>query len=48
MIRTAEIATAALQAGYNVVLDKPMTRTLDEAIALSECVANATLEKFLG
>ena len=37
----AEIATAALQAGYHVVLDKPMTRTLDEAIALSECVANS-------
>jgi predicted dehydrogenase len=37
----AEISTAALQVGYNVVLDKPMTRTLDEAIALSECVATS-------
>ena len=32
----AEIATAALQAGYHVVLDKPMTRTLDEAIVLAQ------------
>lgn len=32
----AEIATAALNAGYHVVLDKPMTRTLDEASALAE------------
>ena len=31
----AEISTVALQSGYNVVLDKPMTRTLDEAIALT-------------
>ena len=30
----AEIATAALEAGYYVILDKPMTRTLDEAVAL--------------
>ena len=29
-----EIAIAALQAGYHVVLDKPMTRTLDEAVSL--------------
>ncbi len=32
----AEISTAALEQGYNVILDKPMTRTLDEAIALAE------------
>ena len=31
----AEIATAALEAGYYVILDKPMTRTLDEAVALA-------------
>ena len=31
----AEISTAALRAGYNVVLDKPMTRTLEEAKALA-------------
>ncbi len=32
----AEIATAALNSGYHVVLDKPMTRTLDEAVALAK------------
>lgn len=32
----AEIATAALQAGFHIVLDKPMTRTLDEAVALTQ------------
>lgn len=32
----AEIATAAIQSGFHVVLDKPMTRTLDEAKALVE------------
>ncbi|MDG1137739.1 MAG: Gfo/Idh/MocA family oxidoreductase [Phycisphaerales bacterium] len=32
----AEIATAALSAGYHVMLDKPMTRTLEEAIVLAE------------
>jgi len=32
----AEIATAALQAGYHIVLDKPMTRTLNEAIELAQ------------
>ena len=37
----AEIATAALQAGYHVVLDKPMTRTLEESIALANIVANS-------
>ena len=37
----AEIATAALQAGYHVVLDKPMTRTLEESIALANTVANS-------
>ena len=37
----AAIATEALNAGYHVVLDKPMTRTLDEAISLTE-VANAS------
>ena len=31
----AEIAIAALQADYHVVLDKPMTRTLEEAISLA-------------
>lgn len=31
----AEISTASLQAGFNVMLDKPMTRTLDEAIAMT-------------
>ena len=36
-----EISTAALQAGYNVVLDKPMTRTLDEARALVDCVESS-------
>jgi predicted dehydrogenase len=35
----AEIATAALNAGYHVVLDKPMTRTLDEATALADTAA---------
>jgi predicted dehydrogenase len=34
----AEIATAALVAGYHVILDKPMTRTLEEAINLSNAV----------
>ena len=37
----AEIATAALTAGFHVILDKPMTRTLDEAITLAK-VANST------
>ncbi len=41
----AKIATAALVAGYHVVLDKPMTRTLDEAIALAK-VANASNQVF--
>ena len=36
-----EISTAALQVGYNVVLDKPMTRTLDEARALVDCVESS-------
>ena len=31
----AEIATSAIEAGYHVVLDKPMTRTLEEAVALA-------------
>jgi len=34
-ISHAVIATAALDAGYHVVLDKPMTRTLEEAVALA-------------
>jgi predicted dehydrogenase len=37
----AEIATAALNAGFHVILDKPMTRTLDEAVALSEVASKA-------
>jgi predicted dehydrogenase len=37
----AEIATAALDLGYHVILDKPMTRTLDEAIALAEVARNS-------
>jgi len=37
----AEIATAALVAGYHVVLDKPMTRTLDEAVSFAETVAKS-------
>ena len=37
----AEIATAALQAGYHVVLDKPMTRTLQEAEELAKVAANS-------
>ena len=37
----AEIATAALTAGFHVVLDKPMTRTLGEAIALAEVALNS-------
>lgn len=41
----AEIATAALQAGYHVVLDKPMTRTLEEAEELAQ-VASASKSKF--
>ena len=38
----AEIASAALEAGYHVVLDKPMTRTLDEAIALANTATTST------
>jgi len=38
----AEIAPAALTSGYHVILDKPMTRTLDEAIALAEVVSNSS------
>jgi predicted dehydrogenase len=38
----AEIATAALQAGYHVVLDKPMTRTLDEALSLEIVAAQSS------
>ena len=37
----AEIANAALLAGYHVVLDKPMTRTLDEAIALANTIVDS-------
>ena len=37
----AEIASAAIQSGFNVVLDKPMTRTLNEAIALAELASNS-------
>ncbi len=37
----AEIATAAIQSGFHVVLDKPMTRTLSEAIALAEIASNS-------
>ena len=37
----AEIATAALTSGYHVILDKPMTRTLDEAIALVKVADSA-------
>jgi predicted dehydrogenase len=37
----AEIATEALQAGYHVILDKPMTRTLKEAVALAKTVASS-------
>jgi predicted dehydrogenase len=37
----AEIATAALELGYHVVLDKPMTRTLDEALALAKIATNS-------
>lgn len=32
----ASIATAALDAGYHVVLDKPMTRTIEEAVELAK------------
>lgn len=38
----AEIATAALQAGYHVILDKPMTRTLDEAVSLENVAAQSS------
>ena len=41
----AEIATAALNAGFHVILDKPMTRTLDEALALAE-LANTSSRVF--
>ena len=41
----AEIATAALTSGYNVILDKPMTRTLEEAIELAK-VANSSDSMF--
>lgn len=37
----AEIATAALQAGYHVVLDKPMTRTLEEAKNLAQVASDS-------
>ncbi len=37
----AEIATSALELGYHVVLDKPMTRTLDEATALAKIASNS-------
>ena len=35
------IAIAALQAEYHVVLDKPMTRTLDEAVSLESVAAQS-------
>ncbi len=38
----AAIATAALEAGYHVVLDKPMTRTLNEAVTLAELALQST------
>lgn len=38
----AEIATAAIQSGFHVVLDKPMTRTLEEAKALAESAMNSS------
>ncbi|MBC8522292.1 Gfo/Idh/MocA family oxidoreductase, partial [PVC group bacterium] len=36
----AEIATRAIESGFHVILDKPMTRTLDEAIELADVVSN--------
>ncbi len=38
----AEIATAAIDSGFHVILDKPMTRTLSEAVSLSETASNSS------
>ena len=37
----AEIATSAIEVGYHVVLDKPMTRTLEEAVALANTASTS-------
>ncbi|MAI67809.1 MAG: oxidoreductase [Phycisphaerae bacterium] len=39
----AEIATKALESGFHVMLDKPMTRTLDEAIALEKIASSSEM-----
>lgn len=37
----AEIATKAIEFGFHVMLDKPMTRTLEEAVALAKVAASS-------